>query len=107
VEGLGAENCVCGPVVERNVLGGALEYRDARNDLGELLPHPGHRLHGDEIGAGRDELPCQLPRPRRQIDHLGARPDPELGYEELDRLRRVSGAAALVVVSGAIEAARS
>jgi hypothetical protein len=51
-------------------------------------------------------LPRQLPSPGREVEHIRARTDPKLANEKVDRLRRVAGAPALVVVSGAVEATR-
>jgi hypothetical protein len=62
------------PVRERDRLGRSSERTDRGQGRSERRAHLRDRLYGHHLGAGRRQLPRQLPRSRRQVedDRAGA-----------------------------------
>jgi hypothetical protein len=96
VEGLGDRHGVDRRVLQRQRLGGAVAHVDAGHGRLELGAHGGDRLDGHDLGAGGDEQPRQLARPRRQVEGPSPGPDAAVADDVRRRLGRVRGPRPLV-----------
>ena len=65
---------------------------------GQPLAQRRLRLDRDDVEPRRDERARELSGSRRQVQHGGARSDPELGGQRPHHRRRVLGAAAFIHV---------
>jgi hypothetical protein len=87
-----------------DVLGRAIPEVDVGEAAVQLLPHGGHRLDGDHLGAPLEQGLGGDPGAGGEVNDLGAPGDPQLGAQEVDRFPRVTGAVGGVVGGPGLEA---
>ena len=84
----------------------ALERVCRRRGAGELLPHRGQRLDRDHLVEAPRQVPGQLAGAGGQVDDHALLVQAKLADERVDRLGRIAGAAALVLLRGVVERCR-
>jgi hypothetical protein len=74
--------------LEWQPLGIPFEEFDVRNTTFGFVDHQGRKVDADDNGASDSRRRGGIARPRRDVEHTGARCDTDRIQQRLDRLRR-------------------